>query len=233
MTEDIYRRLAGLSTATVSMQLLKRGLRAVFIGGIAPLTPSQPRIAGPAYTLRFLPFREDLFDAARIGDPGSHQRRAIEEAPAGSVMVVETGGVTTAAILGDILAARLKARGVAGLVTDGVVRDADGVRQTGFPVVCAGAAAPASYNGFVDGAREVPVACGGVTVVPGDAIVADGDGAVVIPAALVAEVVAAGEEQEKLEAWIARQAANGRSIVGLYPPNAETKARYEREREKD
>jgi regulator of RNase E activity RraA len=112
------------------------------------------------------------------------------------------------------------------MVTDGVVRDADGIRATGFPVVCAGTAAPASYNVFSDGDRDLPIAVGGVAVLPGDSILADGDGAVVIPAALVTEVVEAGEEQEKLEAWIQGEAGGGRALGGLYPPNQETLARY-------
>jgi len=226
MIDDLHHRLHHLSTATVSMQLLKRGLRHVFIGGITPLRDDQPRIAGPAATLRFLPYREDLDDPARRGNPETAQRRAIEETPEGHVLVVETRGEHGGGVLGDILATRLQARGVAGLVTDGVVRDADGIRRTGFPVVCAGTAAPASYNVFSDGDRGLPIAVGGVTVLPGDSILADGDGAVVIPAALVAEIVAAGEEQESLEAWIQGEAGTGKSLTGLYPPDEETLARY-------
>lgn len=226
MSDALHTRLRHLSTATVSMQLLKRGLRAVHIGGITPLRPDQPRIAGPVSTLRFLPYREDLFDLAKLGDPHSGQRRAIEETPEGHVLVIGTGGDRSAGVLGDILATRLQVRGVAGLVTDGVVRDAEGVRASGLPVVCAGAAAPASYNAFTDGGRDLPIAVGGVTVLPGDSIVADGDGAVVVPARHLAEVVEAGEEQEKLEAWILGEARGGRSIVGLYPPDEETRARY-------
>ena len=226
MIDDLHHRLHHLSTATVSMQLLKRGLRHVFIAGIAPLRAGQPRIAGPVSTLRFLPYREDLDDPARRGHPDSAQRRAIEETPEGHVLVVETRGEKGGGVLGDILATRLQTRGVAGLVTDGVVRDAEGIRRTGFPVVCAGAAAPASYNVFSDGDRDLPIAVGGVAVLPGDSILADGDGAVVIPAALVREIVGAGEEQEALEAWIQGEAGSGKALGGLYPPGAATLARY-------
>ncbi|MBC6440188.1 MAG: ribonuclease activity regulator RraA [Rhodospirillales bacterium] len=233
MADDLYRRLAQLSTATVSTQLLKRGLRAVFIGGIAPVRPDQPTIAGPAYTLRCLPYREDLYDPARFGDPRSSQRRMVEEAPEGSVVVIETGGNLAAAVLGDILATRLRVRGVAGVVTDGAVRDHAGIAASGLPVVCAGAAAPANPAAFSDGGLDLDIACGGVTVRPGDAVIADGDGAIVIPANLVAAVVTDGEEQECLEAWVLKQAEADTPVPGLYPPDAETRARYEAERNDD
>jgi regulator of RNase E activity RraA len=226
MIDDLHHRLHHLSTATVSMQLLKRGLRHVFIAGVRPLRGDQPRIAGPVSTLRFLPYREDLDDPARRGHPESAQRRAIEQTPEGHVLVVETRGELGGGVLGDILATRLLSRGVAGLVTDGAVRDAEGIRATGFPVVCAGTAAPASYNVFSDGDRDLPIAVGGVAVLPDDSILADGDGAVVIPAGLVAEIVEAGEEQEKLEAWIQGEAVAGKPLPGLYPPDKETLARY-------
>ena len=226
MNDDVQSRLRAVSTATISMQLLKRGIRAVSMAGIAPLRRGFPRIAGPAYTLRFLPFREDLFDVAKIGDPESSQRKAIEEAPPGSVLVIETHGATDTGTLGDILAMRLKVRGVEGVVTDGAVRDAAGVLAVDYPVFAGGVAAPASYNGLVDGGHQLDVSCGGVTVRPGDAVVADDDGAIVIPAALAAEVAEAGWEQERLERFIAREVARGRSIVGVYPPNDKTRAAY-------
>ncbi len=199
MDDGVQSRLRAVSTATISMQLLKRGIRAVSMAGVAPLRRGFPRIAGPAYTLRFLPFREDLFDVAKIGDPESSQRKAIEEAPAGSVLVIETHGATDTGTLGDILAARLKVRGVEGVVTDGAVRDAAGVLAVDYPVFAGGVAAPASYNGLVDGGHQLDISCGGVTVRPGDMVVADDDGAIVIPADLAAEVAEAGWEQERLE----------------------------------
>lgn len=226
MSKDLYVRLAGLSTATVSTQLLKHGYRAVYIGGIRPLSPDQPTIAGPAHTLRCLPFREDLCDPAKLGDTESSQRKTIEEAPPGSVIVIETRGDTSAGVMGDILATRMKVRGVAGLVTDGAVRDAAGVTASGFPVVCASATAPANIASFSDGGRQLAIACGGVCVVPGDAVIADQDGAIVIPAELVEEVVEHGQEQEAFEAWVSKEVAGGAGIVGLYPPNDDARARY-------
>jgi regulator of RNase E activity RraA len=136
-------------------------------------------------------------------------------------------GVTDAGIFGDILCARMKKRGVAALVTDGMVRDAAGVLGTGLPVWCQGVAAPPSVAGLTFVNWQEPIGCGGVAVYPDDVVVADDDGAVLIPAALVEDVVAAGAEQERLEAWIIGEVERGASLPGLYPPNAETKARYE------
>jgi regulator of RNase E activity RraA len=136
-------------------------------------------------------------------------------------------GITDAGIFGDILCQRMQVRGVAGLVTDGVVRDIAGVLETGLPVWCAGAAAPPSVAGLTFVAWQQPVGCGGVAVFPDDVIVADEDGAVVIPAALFDAVVDAAVEQENLEAWIIGEVQAGASLPGLYPPNAENKARYE------
>ena len=146
--------------------------------------------------------------------------------PAGCVAVVDAMGVTDAGIFGDILCERIRVREVAGLITDGVIRDLAGVLRTNLPVWCEGTAAPASVTGLTFVGWQMPIACGGVAVFPDDIIVADDDGAVVIPAALLDEVVEAAVEQEKLEAWIIDEVRSGLPLPGLYPPNAETKARY-------
>ena len=150
--------------------------------------------------------------------------------PAGCVAVVDAMGVTDAGIFGDILCARMKARDVAALVTDGVVRDVAGVLGTDLPVWCSGAAAPPSVAGLTFVNWQQPIGCGGVAVFPDDVIVVDEDGAVVIPNALLADVVAASVEQERLEAWIMTEVEAGASLPGLYPPNAENLARYEAHR---
>jgi regulator of RNase E activity RraA len=187
------------------------------------------RIVGPAFTLRFVPAREDLATPESWSSPRS-TRAAIEDMPEGCIAVVDAQGVQEAGIFGDILTARMHKRGVAALVTDGVVRDGTGVEGTGLPVWCSGVAAPASVAGLTFVGWQEPVGCGGVAVFPNDIIVADGDGAVVIPAALVEEVATAGVEQERLELWIMREIEKGVPLPGLYPPNAETKARYEAEK---
>ena len=149
--------------------------------------------------------------------------------PAGCIAVVDAMGVTDAGIFGDILCARMAKRGVAALITDGVVRDVAGVLGTGLPVWCNGVAAPPSVAGLTFVAWQQPIACGGVAVFPNDVIVVDDDGAVLIPADLLEDVLAHAPEQERLEAWIMRQVDLGVPLPGLYPPNAETKARYEAE----
>jgi regulator of RNase E activity RraA len=218
--------LAGVSTATLTTVLLKQGLRNVSMRGTRPLRSDQPRLVGRAFTLSFVPAREDLATPASWSSPKS-TRAAIEAMPAGCIAVVDARGITDAGIFGDILCARMAKRGVAGLVTDGVVRDLAGVLGTGLPVWCQGAAAPPSVVGltFVD--WQQPIGCGGVAVFPDDVVVVDADGAVVVPAALVESVAAASVEQERLETWIMGEVAAGAALPGLYPPNEENKARYE------
>jgi len=219
------RALAGIATATITTVLLKKGLRNVWLRGTRPLAPDQPRVVGRAFTLRFVPAREDLATPASWGAPIS-TRAAIEAMPAGCIAVVGALGVTDAGIFGDILCARMKKRGVAGLVSDGVVRDLAGVLGTGLPVWCQGTAAPASVTGLTFVGWQEPIACGGVAVFPNDVIVVDADGAVLIPAALLDDVIAAGVEQERLESWIMGQVEAGVPLPGLYPPNEQNTARY-------
>ena len=222
----VVAALSGVSTATLTTVLLKHGLRNVWLRGTRPLAPGQPRLVGRAFTLRFVPAREDLATPASWGSPIS-TRAAIEAMPAGCIAVVGALGCTDAGIFGDILCARMKKRGVAGLVSDGVVRDLAGVLGTGLPVWCQGAAAPPSVAGLTFVAWQQAIGCGGVAVFPNDVVVADADGAVLIPAALLDEVVAASVEQERLEGWIMREVEAGVPLPGLYPSNAETKARYD------
>lgn len=218
--------LKGVTTATVTTILLKKGLRNVWLRGAFPIKPGQPRIVGRAFTLRFVPAREDLATPASWSSPIS-TRTAIEAMPEGVIAVVDAMGITDAGIFGDILCARMAKRGVAALVTDGVVRDVAGVLGTGLPVWAAGVAAPPSVAGLTFVNWQEPIACGGVAVFPDDLIVIDDDGAVLVPAALVDEVVEEGIEQERLEGWIMREIEAGHPLPGLYPANAANKARYE------
>lgn len=220
--------LRQVSTATVTMQLLKRGLRAVSMRGPTALTPGQPRLVGPAYTLRYVPMREDLSTVASLGDPDNPSRNAIEECPPGHVLVMDGLGRGDAGVLGDILAARLKVRGVAGAVTDAGVRDAEAIRPIGLPVWSAGPTPPANIGALAWGERQVRIGCGGVAVEPGDMIVADGDGVVVIPAALADEVARDGVEQERFERFVQLRVGEGRPVHGLYPPNEASRAEYEK-----
>lgn len=226
LDKKMFQLLEGITTATLTTVLLKKGLRNIWMRGAKPLRAGQKRIVGPTFTLRFVPAREDLATPESWASPTS-TRAAIEEMPAGCIAVVEAMGMQDAGIFGDILCQRMKVRRVAGLVTDGVVRDLAGVLATDLPVWCRGAAAPPSVAGLTFVGWQQPVGCGGVAVFPGDTVVMDDDGAVVIPQALLGEVVESAVEQERFEAWIIGEVQGGASLPGLYPANAETKARYE------
>src|SRR3978361_1310998 len=226
LSPEAIATLSTIPTATITTVLLKKGLRNVWMRGTRPLRPGQKRLVGPAFTLRFVPAREDLATPESWSSPIS-TRAAIEAMPDGCITVVDAMGVTDAGIFGDILCARMAKKGVAGLVTDGVVRDLAGVLGTGLPVWCQGAAAPASVSGLTFVAWQEPIGCGGVAVFPEDVIMVDDDGAVVIPQKLVPEVAALAADQERMEEWIMTQVNDGASLPGLYPPNAENKAKYE------
>jgi len=226
LSPAVVDKLKTIATATLTTVLLKKGLRNVWLRGTKPLQPGQPRTVGRAFTLRFVPAREDLATPESWSSPIS-TRAAIEAMPAGCICVVDAMGVTDAGIFGDILCARMQMRGVAGLVTDGVVRDVVGVLGTGLPVWCQGTAAPASVTSLTFVSWQEPIACGGVAVFPNDVIVVDEDGAVLIPANLLDDVLALAAEQENLEAWIMSEINAGAALPGLYPPNAANKARYD------
>jgi regulator of RNase E activity RraA len=226
LDRDVAQTLSSVSTATITTILLKKGLRRVWLRGCRPLRPGSPRVVGPAFTMRFIPMREDLATPESWASPRS-TRAAIEAMPEGCVAVVDAMGITDAGIFGDILCLRMKKRGVAALVTDGVMRDVAGVLATGLPVWCQGVAAPPSVAGLTFVNWQEPIACGGVAVFPQDVIVLDEDGATLIPAALLNDVVAAAPEQERFEAWVVEEVGNGVALPGLYPADAATKARYE------
>ncbi len=227
ISEDLLAALDHVSTATLTMQLLKRGLRSCYIADAKPLVPETPRIAAVAYTLRFIPMREDLSNPEILGDPEYAPRKAIEDIPPGQALVVDCRGVTTSGVIGDILALRLKTRGAAAVIADGPVRDAGEVAKTGLPIYCAGSAAPPSLGDHFGADVQRPIACGGVAVFPGDVVVGDGDGVVVVPRTIAHEVAEAALEQEKMEGFLKLRVADGHPTIGTYPPNEETLKAYE------
>ena len=229
LSQDAIDILEGVTTATITTLLLKKGLRNVWMRGTRPLRTGQGRRVGRAFTLRFVPAREDLATPESWSSPIS-TRAAIEAMPAGCIAVADAMGVIDAGIFGDILCARMQKRGVAGLVSDGVVRDQAGVLSTGLPVWCQGAAAPPSVAGLTFVGWQQAIGCGGVAVFPNDVVLVDDDGAVLIPKAMLDSVLSEAPEQERLEAWIMEEVNRGASLPGLYPPNAEQKARYEAQR---
>jgi regulator of RNase E activity RraA len=227
-TETIDR-LRQVTTATLATQLLKRGFRNVFLHGLRPLCPAL-RMVGVATTLRFVPAREDLATYERLGDPAYPQRRAIEHIAAGRVLVADCRGVASAGSAGEILIARLQARGAAGLVADGGIRDWETARSLGFPVYALGPAAPAHIARHLAVDVDVPIGCAEVLVMPGDVLVGDGDGVVCIPRHLADAVAADGLEQDRLEAFLLERVKRGAPLPGTYPPSDATRAEYEASR---
>jgi regulator of RNase E activity RraA len=231
LSEPTRARLKRASTATIATQLLKRGLRNTVMRGPAPLAAPPEPMVGEAFTLRYIPAREDLDTIESLADREHPQRKAIETVPAGQVLVVDCRGERGAAAIGAILAARLVARGVAGLVADGGVRDAAEAAATGLPVFCLGPAAPANVTRHHAADFGRPIACGGVAVYPGDIVVGDGDGVVVIPAHLADEIAEPAAEQERLEAFLFAEIKGGAPLFGTYPPAEAVLARYRARRE--
>ncbi len=226
MDGELARLLAQATTASLSSQLAKRGMRSRAIAGIAPLNPAAGRVFGPAYTLRYIPAREDLTTSAAMASPENPHRKAVETAPPGHVLVVDTHGMDVSGTFGDILVARLHVRGVAGIVSDGPMRDVAELRRMPLPVFARGNAAPPSYTSMMAVDAQVAVSCGGVATFPGDIVVGDADGVVVVPAHLAREVAADAVEQDRLEAYVRQRVEAGASTFDVYPPNDATRAAY-------
>ena len=232
LLQATLENLRRASTATLCTQLYKRGFRNVYIQGIKRLTTpsastSGGNLVGPAFTMRSIPSREDLDQISAFDNPDHPQRKAIESVPEGHVLVLDCRRETSVASGGQILTTRLKVRGAAGLVSDGPVRDSHEIAKMDFPVFCAGGSAPLNllkHHAVAD--FNSPIGCGGVAVYPGDVIVGDEEGVVVIPAHLADEVATDAIEQEKMEVFILERVEKGAKLAGTYPPNAETKAAF-------
>ncbi|MXY16526.1 MAG: ribonuclease activity regulator RraA [Acidobacteria bacterium] len=223
---DVLDSLRRTSTATVSTQLLKRGLRTHYIEGVLPLNEAAAPFAAPAFTLRYIPAREDKAVPEVWADRTYPQRKAIETVPEGWALVIDSMGDTRAGSVGDILALRLAKRGVAALVTDGALRDTPVLAEMDFPVFCAGAAAPASVVALFAADLQCPIGCGGAAVFPGDIVVGDAEGIVIVPRHLAEEVARDGAEQERLERFVHARIEAGHSTFGTYPPDEATLAAY-------
>ncbi|WP_433574438.1 fumarylacetoacetate hydrolase family protein [Nocardia brasiliensis] len=223
LPDELRDKLSRVPVAALSQQLRKRGLNNVTIDGVRPVRPGT-RLVGIARTLRFVPNREDLFDAH--GGGYNAQKRVFDTVAPGEVIVIEARGEAGSGTLGDILALRAQVRGAAGVVTDGGVRDHDAVAEIGVPVFTAGPHPAVLGRRHVPWDADLTICCGGATVQPGDIIVGDGDGVLVLPPDLAAAVVDDALEQEIQDGWIAEQVGAGHPVHGLFPPDAEWKARY-------
>ena len=210
-----------VSTATLCTALFKRGLRNQFIQDVRPLNPNLPNMVGEAFTLRYIPAREDLNPITVFQDRSHPQRKAVEECPPGAVLVIDSRKDARAASAGSILVSRLMKRGVAGVVTDGGFRDAPEIARLPFPAYHRRPSAPTNLTLHQALDINVPIGCGDVAVWPGDVIVGDGEGVVVIPAAIADEVAAEAVEMTAFEDFVSEKVMEGRSILGLYPPTDE------------
>jgi regulator of RNase E activity RraA len=226
LTPALHALLATCSAASVSTQLVKRGFRNTAVRGVRPINAGLPRMVGPAFTVRYIPAREDLDAYGSGGDPSNKQRQAVEEMPAGCVMVLDCRRDADIAGMGAILCRRLQMRGAAGVVLDGGVRDTASIRDFTIPVYCGGPAAPANYVGHHAADLQVPVACGGVAVYPGDIVFGDAEAVIIIPAHMLDEVAHEAAEMEERERFLLTEIEAGRSIVGVYPPSQQTMERY-------
>lgn len=229
LSPETKTTLERTSTASLATMLFKRGLRNQFIQGVQRLGGRRPRMVGPAFTLRYIPAREDLNPIEVFRDPNHPQRRAVEEVPTGHILIMDCRQDASAASAGSILLTRLQVRGCGGVVTDGGLRDADEISDLTIPAFCARPSAPTNLTKHQAVDINVPIGCGGVAVFPGDIAVGDGDGVVIIPAHLAEEIAAEARGMEAYEAWVVEQVKAGASIIGLYPMNEETRARYEAE----
>lgn len=215
-----------VSTATLTTQLFKRGFRNTFLAGVAPVNAETASFAAPAYTLRYIPAREDVAVPEVWTDREYPQRKAIEAAPAGSALVIDSMGDTRSGSVGDILIKRLQVRGVAALITDGALRDTPVIKDMNFPAFCAGAAAPASVATLYAADLQQPIGCAGVAIFPGDVLVGDAEGVVVVPRHLAEDVARDAVEQERFERFVHTRIEQGHPTFGTYPPNEETLAEY-------
>ncbi|WP_406689001.1 ribonuclease activity regulator RraA [Saccharopolyspora sp. ID03-671] len=228
LPERTLRALRYASTATITTQLLSRGLRNQLVQGLRALNPERSRMVGVAFTLRYIPAREDLDVLAVFQDYDHPQRKAVESVNPGEVLVIDSRGQQRAASLGHILATRLLHRGCAGVVTDGSVRDSDGFAELAMPTFARNPSANTNLIQHHAVDAQVPIGCGEVAVYPGDVLVGDHDGVVVIPRHLADEVAEAAAAQEHLEEFVLSKVDSGLPLRGTYPPDEATRAEYER-----
>ncbi len=217
LSHDTREKLKGVSVATITTALFKRGLRNQFIQDVHPLNPTLGNMVGEAFTLRYIPAREDLNPIGVFKDRSHPQRKAIEECPPGAVMVIDSRKDARAASAGSILVARLMKRGCAGIVTDGGFRDSPEIAKLGIPAYHERPASPTNLTRHQALDIDVPIGCGDAPVFPGDVIVGDAEGVVVIPAHVADEIASEAVEMTAFEDFVTEEVLKGRSILGLYP----------------
>ena len=226
--KSVLTKLRKVSTPTITTQLLSKfGLHNASLRNVLPIGQNLAPFAGPAYTLRYIPLREDLRPQQYLDHPSNLMTPAIEAIPAGSVVVMDANGRNDVGILGGNILMRLKVRGIEAAVTDGGMRDIPEIQELGMPVYCTAYAPPPSFTKLMLVETQCPVTCGGVPIFPGDIIVGDSEGAVAVPAEFAKEVAEGGLAQDHLEGWVNRRLAQGAVIPGLYPPSPKMRDAYD------
>lgn len=229
VSKAVLKALAATSTPTITYQLMRHhGLNNTGLRDVLPLDAELAPFAGPAFTLRYAPLREDLFEQQLMDHKANLMTPAIEDCPMGAVFLMDSGGNRDVGLLGGNIVMRLARRGVAAAVTDGAMRDIEEITGAGMPVCCTNVAAPASMAQLMLVETGGPVTIGGVAVFPGDIIVGDNEGVCAIPQHLAASIAATGPAQDRMEGWVNRRLAAGDPIKGLYPPDARSMAAYEK-----
>jgi 5-oxopent-3-ene-1,2,5-tricarboxylate decarboxylase / 2-hydroxyhepta-2,4-diene-1,7-dioate isomerase len=224
LTDRVREQLGHVSTPTLTSQLQRRGIRSTFLSGLRPIREGQ-RMLGYAHTLRYVPLREDL--QSQLGGGQNAQRRAVESLGVDEVLVIEARGEPEAGTIGDIYASRAIALGATGIVTDGALRDTPAIKALDIPVYHRASHAATYGRLHMPLDHQVPIACAGVTVMPGDIVVGDGEGAVVVPAALAEEVAADAHQQELEEEWALGRVAAGESTIGVFPIAPDRRPEFE------
>lgn len=229
LTDEELHALRTVSAASLTTALFNRGIRTAHLHGVHPVRPDL-RLVGYAYTLRYIPMREDLGADTTFDNTTNPQRVAVEDVGPGDVLVIDARGETAAGVLGDILITRMQQRGIAGIVTDGAFRDTPSIREIDLPTYSRASAPYMSSILHHPVERNTPIGCGGAAIIPGDVIVGDGEGVVVLPQALAGEIAREAFEKEQYEAWALKRIQSGSSILNVYPPSDETYAEYQREK---
>lgn len=225
----VLNTLRQVSTPTITTQLMKHfGLKNASLRNVLPVDRGQGRFAGPAFTLRYVPLREDMQPEQSLDHPDNLMTPIVENIPAGAVMVMDANGRNDVGILGGNILMRMKVRGVEAAVTDGGMRDMPEIMGLGMPVCCTASAPPPSFTKLMLVESESVVTCGGVPIFPGDIIVGDDEGVVAIPAAFAETVADGGLAQDHIEGWVNKRLAKGDPMPGLYPPNDKARAEYEK-----
>ena len=229
VSKTVLNKLRQVSTPTITTQLMSNhGLHNVSLRNVLPVDTSLGRFAGPAFTLRYVPLREDLHPEQYLNHPANLMTPIVEDIPAGSVMVMDANARNDVGMLGGNILMRLKVRGVKAAVTDGGMRDIPEIRDLGMPVCCTAIAASPSFTKLMLVDSECVVTCGGVPIFPGDIIVGDDEGTVAIPAEFAGSVADGGLAQDHVEGWVNRRLAMGDPMPGLYPPSDKARAEYEK-----